>query len=154
MNNTINKSFYRCSTESLFLSYKKISKKAVKIGGFLQCSVHIFLGHNDWFWKINLKIMWNHIMKNFQVNHGQCDNIILPKHLFESSKYLFDLYLADSRILYFWEVPEHIQKSIIEFHALQCLFIRGSGKQQRRGRIISNFTKGKTFPSFMTTKCF
>ena len=34
---------------SLFLRYKKISKKAVKTGGFLQCSVHIFLGHDGCF---------------------------------------------------------------------------------------------------------
>ena len=27
-----------------------------------------------------------------------------------------------------------------------------SSKQQRRGRINSSFTKGQTFPSFMTTK--
>ena len=45
MNSTINKTFYTCSTESLFLKYKKMSKKAVKIGGFRQFSVHIFLGH-------------------------------------------------------------------------------------------------------------
>ena len=46
MNSTINKTFYTCSTESLLQRYKKISKKAVKIGGFLQCSVHVFLGHD------------------------------------------------------------------------------------------------------------
>ena len=44
MNCKINKTFYICCTESLFLRYKKISKIAVKIGSFLQCSVHIFLG--------------------------------------------------------------------------------------------------------------
>ena len=37
MNSTINKTFYTCSTESFFLRYKKISKKAVKIDGFLRC---------------------------------------------------------------------------------------------------------------------
>ena len=46
MNSTINKTFYTCSTESPFLRYKKIFKKAVKIGGLLQCSVHIFLRHD------------------------------------------------------------------------------------------------------------
>ena len=45
MNSTMNKAFYTCSTQSLFSRNKKISKKAVKIGGFFQCSVHIFLGH-------------------------------------------------------------------------------------------------------------
>ena len=45
MNSTINKTFYTCSTKSLFLlRYKKIFKKALKLGSFLQCSVHIFLG--------------------------------------------------------------------------------------------------------------
>ena len=39
----------------------------------------------------------------------------------------------------------------MELHALQCLFVRGSNKQQRKGRIISNFTKGQTFLSFMIT---
>ena len=47
MNTTINKTFYTCSTEWLFLRYKKISKKAVKIGGFLQSCVHIYQGHDS-----------------------------------------------------------------------------------------------------------
>ena len=46
MNSTINKTFYTCSTESLFLRYVKVSKKAVKIGG---CSVDIYLGHDGYF---------------------------------------------------------------------------------------------------------
>ena len=46
MNSAINKNFYTCSIELLFLRYKQISKKAVKIGGFVQCSVRIFLGHD------------------------------------------------------------------------------------------------------------
>ena len=49
--------FYLCSTESLLLSYKKISKKAVKLGSFLQFSVHIFIGHDGYFCKINLGIL-------------------------------------------------------------------------------------------------
>ena len=48
MNGTINKTFYACSAESL-LKYKKVSKKAMKIVGFLQCSVHIFLEHDGCF---------------------------------------------------------------------------------------------------------
>ena len=43
------KTFYTCSTESSFLKYKKISKKAVKIGSFPQCSVHTYLGHDGCF---------------------------------------------------------------------------------------------------------
>ena len=38
--------FATCSTESLFLRYKQISKKAVKLRSFFHCSVHIFLGHD------------------------------------------------------------------------------------------------------------
>ena len=68
MNSSINKTFYTCSTESLFLRYKKISKKPAKLGTFLQCSVHIFLGHDGCICKINLRISGNHIM-NFQVKH-------------------------------------------------------------------------------------
>ena len=33
----------------LFLRYKRIPKKAVKLGSFLQYSVHIFLGHDGCF---------------------------------------------------------------------------------------------------------
>ena len=82
MNSTINKTFYACSIESLFLRYKNISKKAVKLGSFLQCSVKIFLRHDGCIWKINLRILSNYIMKNFQVKHGQCDNIIFPQNIF------------------------------------------------------------------------
>ena len=49
MNITINKTFDTCSTELLLLKYKTISKKAVEIGDFLQCPVHIFLGHDGCF---------------------------------------------------------------------------------------------------------
>ena len=67
--------------------YKKISKKSVKLGSFLQCSVHIFLEHDGYFWKINWKILWNYIMKNVPAKHCQCDNIIFPKAFsFESSE--------------------------------------------------------------------
>ena len=57
----------------------EINEWAVKLGSFLQCSVHIFLGHDGCFWKINLRILWNCIMEKFQVKHGQCDCIIFPK---------------------------------------------------------------------------
>ena len=154
MNNTNNKTFYKCSTQLLFLRHKNVSKKAAKLNSFLQCSVHIFLGHDGCFWKINLRILWNHIMKNFQVNHGQCTSIILPeKFSFEGPKKLLDLCFADNRILYFWQVLESIHKFIIELHVLQCLFVRWSNKKERRGRIISNSTKGETLSSPMTTKC-
>ena len=50
---------------------------------------------------------------------------------------MLDLCLADSRILYFWHILESIHKFIIEPYVLQCLFVRGSNKKQRWGRIIS-----------------
>ena len=56
-----------------------------------------------------------------------------------------DIFLADNRILYFWQILESFRKFIIEFHVLQCLFVRGSNEKQRWGKIISNFTKGETF---------
>ena len=60
--------FYTCSTESLLLRYETISK-------------HIFLGHDDFFWKINVRILWNHTMKNFQLKHGQCDSTLFPQNI-------------------------------------------------------------------------
>ena len=52
INSTTNQTFY-ISTELLFLMYKKIPKKTVKLDSFLHCSVHIFLGHDGYFLKIN-----------------------------------------------------------------------------------------------------
>ena len=96
-------------------------------------------------------------MKKFQVKHGQCDSIILLYFSFEGSKQLLDFCLADSRILYFWQVLESVHKTIkniIGLRVLQCLFIRGSNKKQRRGRIISSFTKGEIFSFLTTNKCY
>ena len=53
-------------------------KKAVKLGSFLQCSGHIFVGPDGCVWKINVRILWHHIMNNFQVKYGQCDATISP----------------------------------------------------------------------------
>ena len=60
--------FYTCSTESLLLSYETISKDK-------------FLGHDGCFWKINVRLLWNHTMKNFQLKHGQCDSILFPQNI-------------------------------------------------------------------------
>ena len=80
MNSTINKTFYTCSAESLFVRYKKISKKAAKLGSFLQYSVKIFI-------ETDIRILLNHIMKNFRVKLGQCEIIYSPKTFsFEESK--------------------------------------------------------------------
>ena len=54
---------------------------------------------------------------------------------------LINLCLADSRILYFWQVLESIHKFIIELHILQCLFVRGL--------LRTNFTKGNFFVSYI-----
>ena len=75
--------------------------------------VHIFLRHDGCFWKINLEFC------ETIVNYVQSDSIIFPKiFCFEISKQLLDLCLADSRILYFWQVLESTHKFIIELHAL------------------------------------
>ena len=62
MSTTINKTFYTCSTKSLFLRYKKISKKVVKLGSFLQCSVTY------------ISRTWWRLLKN------QFKNFMLPYH--------------------------------------------------------------------------
>ena len=81
MNSTINKTFYTCSTESMLLRCDKIPEKAVKLGSFLQFSLHIFIRHDGYIWKINLRILWNYVM-NSQVKHGQCDSIIFHRNIF------------------------------------------------------------------------
>ena len=83
-------------------------------------------------------------MKNFQVKHGQCDSIIFPVTFsFGSSQHLLNLFLGDNRILLTGPgIYSHI------YHRTPCptvLICEGSNKQQRRGDIISNFTKGDTF---------
>ena len=99
--------------------------------------------------RINLRILWNLIMKNFQVKHGQCDSILFLKtfSLENPKKLLLNLFIADSRILYFWQVLESTLNFIIEFHVLYYLFVKGSNKKQRGSKIVSNFTKGETFSS-------
>ena len=97
MNSTINKTFYTCSTESLFLRYKKISKKAIKLGSFLQCSIDIFLGLRNYF--KNIVKPYHEGLSSKAWSMRPCH--IPPKTLdFEGSKLLLDLCLADSRILY------------------------------------------------------
>ena len=49
MNDTIDKAFYICSTESMLLRYTKTPEKAVKLGNFLPYSGHIFLGYDGCF---------------------------------------------------------------------------------------------------------
>ena len=71
-------------------------------------------------------------MKNFQVNHGQCDSIIFLK-TFSLECLLLNFGLADSRILYFWEVLESIDKFIIELHVLQCFVVSGYKKKTKEG---------------------
>ena len=57
------------------------------------------------------------------------------------SNYNFTLTLLTAGFFNFdrsWNLSIH--KFIIELHVLQCLFVRGSNKKQRRGRIISSLT--------------
>ena len=153
MNSTINRTFYTCSKETLLLRYTKISKKAVKLGDFLRCSVHIFLEHDGCFWKIIIRILWKYIMKSFQVKHGHCDSITFPPKIFFWKHFIRPLpcWQQDSLLLTGPGIYPQIFHS--QVHALQYLFVRGSNKQQRKGAIISNFTKAETFSSLMTTKC-
>ena len=46
---------------------------------YLRIQFTYFLGHDGCLWKINLRILRNHAMKNFQVRHDQHDSIKLPK---------------------------------------------------------------------------
>ena len=125
---------------------KQISKKSVKLSSFFQCSVYIFLGHDSCVWKIDLRILWSHVMKNFQIRHGQCDSVIYPKTFaFQCSKLLLDLCLADSKILYFWYVLKSIHKFIIEVNALQCLFVRGCYKNKGGVGLFQISQKGIIF---------
>ena len=96
----------------------------------------MFLAHNG--------CLWNHTVKKFQVRYGQCENIIFPETFtIGNSKYLLDLPLGDiNRILF---TGPGIYSQILELHALLYLFARESNKQQKRGGIILNFIKGKTF---------
>ena len=113
----------------------------------------MILRHDGRVWKINLRILWNHITENFQVKMVSVTASYYHKTFaFGGSKLLLDICLAHSRILYFWYILKSIHKFIIELHALQCLFFRGSNKKQRKSWIISNFIKGETFSSLMTTK--
>ena len=85
--------------------------------------------------------------EEFSNKSSRCNSIIFPENIFfwRLLVIVLDLCLADSRIFYFWYVLESIHKCITELHVLQCLFVRGSNKKQRRGRIISNITKRETF---------
>ena len=89
----------RCSIKTLFYLGNKWITQLTKIltNVLLKFSeaitklpnLHIFWGHDGCFWKINLRILWNHIIKKFQVKHGQCDIIIFSKTLsFERSSQL------------------------------------------------------------------
>ena len=120
-----------------FIVHKKISEKAVNLSNFLWLQ-HIFLGLGSYLWKINLSILWSHTIKNFQVKCGQCDSIIFPETFsLGRSTYQSDLPFVTTG--FFWQAVESIQRFIIELDGIQCLFVRWSDKQQRRGEIISNF---------------
>ena len=59
----------------------------------------MLLGQCGYFWKIYLRTLGKHIMKDF-VRHGQCASIIFPgKFPFGSCKKLLDLPVANNRTL-------------------------------------------------------
>ena len=47
------------------------------------------------------------------------------------------------------QLHEIYPQNLSQIHTLQYLVVRGSKKQQRRGGIFSNFTKGETFFSLL-----
>ena len=153
MNSTINKTFYTCSTESLFLRYKKISKKAVKLGSFLQCSVHIFLGHDGCFKNCSKNFMKPYHEELPIKAWSMWQHHIFPKTFpFEGSKQLIDLCYVDSRIIYFWYVLERIDKFIIELHVLQCFFVIVGQKKSKWGVALFQISEMKKEGLLMTTK--
>ena len=88
------------------------------------------------------------------LKHGQCNSTKFPQNIFfwKLQVIIRPLPYWQQDSLLFSQVLESIHKFIIELHVLQRLYVRGFNKKQRRGRIISNFTKGKTFSSLMTPK--
>ena len=76
-------------------------------------------------------------------------------HMLKNGNFILESKIAEinknknsKRVLYFWYVLESIHKFVIEPLILQWLFVRGPDKKPRRGRIISNFTKGEAFISY------
>ena len=63
------------------INFQEISKKAIKLDSFPQCSLHIFLGHDSCF-KNQFKNFMKPYHEEFQITHGQCQSIIFAKTLF------------------------------------------------------------------------
>ena len=104
-----------------------MSKKAVKLGSFLQCSVHLFLVPDGCFIE-----WWVNYFQNFlETYHEELPGKPwsmwqhhVPQNIF------LNLDLANSRILHFWQVLESLHKFVIALHLLQCLFVGGSNKNK------------------------
>ena len=121
---------------------------------FLQCSVHISLGHGGCFWKTSLRISetisWKLSSKTWS----------MWQHHVSQNSFFWKLWVI-IRPLPWWQRDSllltgpgiYIHKFIVALHVQQYLFVRGSNEKQRKGRIIWNFTKGDSFSSRMTTKC-
>ena len=134
MNSTITKTFRRCLEELLFLRYEKIPKKAVKLDSFLQCSVHIFLGQDDCVWKINLRVLSIHILKNFPCKVWSMWQHHIPlKHYLLKTLSNCQTFALLTVGFFTFNVLEFIHKLIIELHALQCLFVRRYNKKKKGG---------------------
>ena len=130
MNSSINKIVYTCSTESLFLRYEKISKKAIKLGRFLQCSVHIFLVQMAAFEK-TIDNLVKPYHKEPSSKDGQYDSIIFPPNIF------FWRLEVIARPLFCWQqdslllICPGIYLHICQLTpCTQGLFLRGSNKKK------------------------
>ena len=92
--------------------------------------------------RIDLRVFCNHITKNFQVKHDQCNSIIFLKHFLwkalNNHNKTLDLLTPDYSLL---KGPGISPMFIIELHVLQSLFVRGSNKNKGVGLFqISSLT--------------
>ena len=109
----------------------KISKKAVKLGSFLHCSVHIILGHDGCFRKITLNFCETTLWRTFKQSMVNVTASYSLKRFLLKILYNYWTYcLVDSRILYFWKILEFIDQFIIVLLVLQPLFVRDLTKNK------------------------
>ena len=87
-------------------------------------------------------------MKNIQVKHGLCDSIIYLKHFLLKALTNYQTFAFLTAGFFTFARSWNLSK----LHVLQCLFVNGSNKKQKRCRIILRFTKGETSSCLMTTK--
>ena len=77
--------------------------------------------------------MWNHITKNFQVKHGQCDSIISPKHFLLKALSNFQIFALLTAGLFtfdgFWNLFTNLSKKSMSCNTyfLSGGLIKGKG---------------------------